>query len=150
MIAFAYATLDIRAIGLRASSDDDTTPHLDPTLTYLGPGWQNERTVSKVTLGQTPFAKCDVHSVRSEDGTNVITDWIFMEERDAVNVAVQTQSGKFAVFKQRKYAIPGETLSPVGGFIDDGETPFEAARREVLEELGLGSVSTRAAAVGEW
>jgi len=52
---------------------------------------------------------------------------------------VQTVEGKFVVFNQRKYAIPGETLSPVGGFIDQGESPLTAARREVLEELGLGS-----------
>ena len=131
-------------LGLRTSaSPSNNEPHLDPTLQYLGPDWSNERTVSKITLGQTPYARCDVHSVRSEDGTSVINDWIFMEERDAVNVAVQTAEGKFAVFRQHKYAIPGETLSPVGGFIDDGETPFEAARREVLEELGLGSTKTR-------
>ena len=130
--------------GLRTSaSPSNNEPYLDPTLQYLGPDWSNERTVSKITLGQTPFARCDVHSVRSEDGKSVINDWIFMEERDAVNVAVQTADGKFAVFRQHKYAIPGETLSPVGGFIDDGETPFEAARREVLEELGLGSAKTR-------
>jgi len=64
------------------------------------------------------------------------------EERDHVNVAVYTKEGKFLLFQQRKYAIPGETLSPVGGFIDDGETPFDAARREVVEELGVGSKHT--------
>ena len=133
-------------LGLRtwaSSPSNNNEPYLDPALRYLGPDWSNERTVSKITLGQTPFARCDVHSVRSEDGKTVINDWIFMEERDAVNVAVQTAEGKFAVFRQHKYAIPGETLSPVGGFIDDGETPFEAARREVLEELGFGSAKTR-------
>jgi 8-oxo-dGTP pyrophosphatase MutT (NUDIX family) len=52
---------------------------------------------------------------------------------------VYTKEGKFLLFRQRKYAIPGETLSPVGGFINNGETPFDAARREVLEELGVGS-----------
>jgi ADP-ribose pyrophosphatase YjhB (NUDIX family) len=46
---------------------------------------------------------------------------------------------KFLLFRQHKYAIPGETLSPVGGFINDNESPFEAARREVFEELGVGS-----------
>ena len=139
-IAIVYATIDTANLSLRPS----TTPHLDPTQTYKGPDWTNERTVSKLVLGQTPFAKCEVHSVRSEDGKAVINDWIFMDERDAINVAVQiADTKKFAVFRQRKYAIPGETLSPVGGFIDDGETPFEAARREVVEELGLGSAHTR-------
>lgn len=65
------------------------------------------------------------------------------EERDAVNVAVHTQDGKFLVFSQTKYAIPGATLSPVGGFINDRETPFDAARREVWEELGVGSRQTK-------
>lgn len=46
-------------------------------------------------------------------------------------------------FKQRKYAIPGDTLSPVGGFINNGESPFDAARREIWEELGVGSRHTK-------
>lgn len=33
-------------------------------------------------------------------------------------------------------------MSLVGGFINDGETPFDAARREVVEELGMGSTHT--------
>jgi len=53
--------------------------------------------------------------------------------------------GKFPLFRQKKYAIPGETLSIVGGFIDEGEAPWEAARREVLEELGVGSSETKRA-----
>jgi hypothetical protein len=150
LVAIVYATFETSgqpggSSGSSGSAAEPSVdePYLDSSLQYLGHDWSNERTISKITLGQTPFAKCDVHSVRSEDGKSVINDWIFMEERDAVNVAVQTAEGKFAVFKQRKYAIPGETLSPVGGFIDDGETPFEAARREVLEELGHGSAKTR-------
>lgn len=59
-----------------------------------------------------------------------------------MNVAVYTKEKKFLLFEQRKYAIPGETLSPVGGFIDNDETPFDAARREVVEEMGVGSRHT--------
>lgn len=95
-----------------------------------------------LTLAESKFARCDIHSVLSEDGNRIVNDWIFLEERDAVNVAVFTDEGKLIVFTQNKYAIPGETLSPVGGFIDEGESPWEAARREVLEELGLGSRRT--------
>ena len=44
------------------------------------------------------------------------------EEVNAVNIVVQTIEGKFLVFEQEKYAIPGKTLSPVGGFIDANES----------------------------
>lgn len=92
-------------------------------------------------IGETKFAKCDIHTV-SEDGKSTINDWLFLEEVDAVNIIVQTIDGKFVVFNQYKYAIPGSTLSPVGGFIDEGESPLTSAKREVLEELGLGSKNT--------
>lgn len=65
-----------------------------------------------------------------------------MEERDAVNVAV-VFNHQFLVFEQTKYAIPGTTLAPVGGYINNKETPFDAARREVYEELGVGSTVTQ-------
>jgi len=109
---------------------------------YKGTTWKTERTVKVDTVAETPFARCDIHHVRSEDGHTTVHDWIFMEEMNAVNVAVLDAGGKFVVFEQEKYAIPGKTLSPVGGFIDRGEAPWEAARREVKEELGLGSVRT--------
>ncbi len=109
---------------------------------YKGVPWQNSRTVGVKTVAETKFARCDVHTVLSEDGQSTINDWVFMEEMDAVNVVIMTADQKFAVFKQGKYAIPGTTLSPVGGFVDAGESPFESARREVIEELGLGSRKT--------
>lgn len=114
----------------------------EPGSAYRGTPWHNERTLSVVTLRETKFARCDVHKVLSEDGTSVIRDWIFLEELPAVNVIVQTLEGRYVVFRQSKYAIPGETLSPVGGFVDAGESPLTAAKREVLEELGLGSRRT--------
>lgn len=110
---------------------------------YKGTPWSNERTVSVKTIGETNFARCDVHTVKTEDGSGEINDWLFLEEMDAVNVAVATSEGKFVVFEQMKYAIPGKTLSPVGGFVNAGEAPWESARREVMEELGLGSQKTK-------
>jgi ADP-ribose pyrophosphatase len=117
-------------------------PRVDESGSYKGTLWKTDQTLGKVVLGETAFARCDVHSVMMGD-KKIVNDWIFMEERDAVNVAVMTQEGKFLAFKQRKYAIPGETLAPVGGFINNGEAPFDAARREVWEELGVGSKRTK-------
>lgn len=74
----------------------------------------------------------------------LLTSFPIQEERNAVNVAVQTTENQWLVFETQKYAIPGKTLSPVGGFINDGESPWEAARREVWEELGVGSTVTKA------
>ncbi|KAL7505692.1 hypothetical protein ACHAXN_003132 [Cyclotella atomus] len=109
---------------------------------YNGTGWMNPRTIAVNTIGETKFARCDLHTVRSEDGNSVVNDWLFLEEVNAVNIVIQTAEGKFIVFEQEKYAIPGKTLSPVGGFIDENESPLTSARREVLEELGLGSKAT--------
>jgi 8-oxo-dGTP pyrophosphatase MutT (NUDIX family) len=107
---------------------------------YKGTPWRTDRTIHVQTVAETKFARCDVHTVASEDGSSQINDWVFMEEMDAVNIIVMTAHDQlFPVFRQGKYAIPGETLSPVGGFVDAGEAPFESARREVMEELGLGS-----------
>jgi len=117
--------------------------HVFQSGTYRGRPYHGERTLAIETVAETRFARCDVHTVISEDGASVVDDWLFLEEVDAVNVAVQRAEGDFVVFRQRKYAIPGETLSPVGGFIDDGESPLSAAKREVLEELGLGSKRTQ-------
>jgi len=117
-------------------------PRVDESGSYTGKLWKTDQTLGTVLLGETPYARCDVHSVMV-GGKKIVNDWIFMEERDAVNVAVVTNEGKFLAFQQQKYAIPGDTLAPVGGFINNGEAPFDAARREVWEELGVGSQRTK-------
>mmetsp|Transcript_11609 Transcript_11609/g.16795 ORF Transcript_11609/g.16795 Transcript_11609/m.16795 type:complete len:319 (+) Transcript_11609:199-1155(+) len=113
------------------------------TNSYSGRDWDDVRTVSRTTVLETPFARCQSHTVLSEDGTSEITDWLWFDEKSAVNVVVVKENGEFVVFRQSKYAIKGPTLSPVGGLIEETDaSPFEAAKREVIEELGLGSSRT--------
>eukprot|EP00542_Grammatophora_oceanica_P018398 CAMPEP_0194031820 /NCGR_PEP_ID=MMETSP0009_2-20130614/4897_1 /TAXON_ID=210454 /ORGANISM="Grammatophora oceanica, Strain CCMP 410" /LENGTH=302 /DNA_ID=CAMNT_0038672063 /DNA_START=13 /DNA_END=921 /DNA_ORIENTATION=+ len=113
--------------------------------TFVGNGWKSPKTLDTKVVGETKFARLEVHSVMiDEEHNKIVNDWLFMEEANHVNIAIQMQTDKkFLVMETTKYAIPGKTLSPVGGFIDAGESPLDAAKREVMEEVGVGSPYTK-------
>lgn len=149
-LAFAIFIVVVGAVMLRNAFYSSIAPGLKEAIQrtttssmYTGPSWINERTLSRKVVADTRFARCELHTVRTEDGSKVINDWLWFDERDAVNVAVKDINGQFVFMRQKKYGLKGTTLSPVGGMIDDGETAFEAAKREVLEELGMGSRRTQ-------
>ncbi len=67
----------------------------------------------------------------------MIEKWPWIITPDFVNIAVITIEGEYLVFRQTKYSITGTTLAPVGGYIEPGEEPLAAAKRELLEETGF-------------
>lgn len=94
------------------------------------------KTISKETiLGLGKYLVVENHSVELPNG-RVIPDWPWIITPDYINVVVVTEDGKFPVFRQTKYAVEGTSLAPVGGYIDPGEDPLAAAKRELLEETG--------------
>lgn len=111
---------------------------------YTLPLWTNPsgETAARKCLLQTPRLRVDYHTRQLEPKKPggrgaTIDDWLWLEYGDRVNVLVQLASGEFQLFSQTKYALEGESLAVVGGFIEPGETPTEAAHREVLEEMQL-------------
>jgi ADP-ribose pyrophosphatase len=56
----------------------------------------------------------------------------------AAIVLARTKEGKFVINKEYRHPPGKWLLSCPGGRIDSGESPLEAARRELLEETGYG------------
>jgi len=69
-------------------------------------------------------------------GGKVIDNWAWVITPDYVNIIAFTPDDRMLCFRQVKYAIDGETLAPMGGYIEPGEDPLAAAQRELLEETG--------------
>jgi len=90
----------------------------------------------QVLLEHSKFLAVEKHSVELPDG-RVIDDWPWIITPDFVNVLAVTRKGEFLVFRQTKYGIDGTSLAPVGGYIEPGEDPLSAAKRELLEETGF-------------
>jgi ADP-ribose pyrophosphatase len=89
-------------------------------------------------LEQRPWLVVENHVVELPDG-RLIPDWPWIITPDYVNVVAVTEDERFLCFRQVKYGIEGTTLGIVGGFVEEGEDPFEAARRELREETGYES-----------
>lgn len=81
------------------------------------------------------FVTIENHQVALPSG-QVIEDWVWIDTPAFVNVLVQTADEDYLIFRQTKYAVDGVTLAVVGGYIEQGEDPAVAARREVIEETG--------------
>ena len=102
------------------------------------------KTLSKETVLEfSKFLRVELHEVELHNG-QIIPDWPWLVTPDFINVVAVTEAGQFLCFRQTKYAVAGETLAPVGGYLEPGEEPLAAAKRELLEETGYEAESWQA------
>jgi ADP-ribose pyrophosphatase len=96
-------------------------------------------TLNKTTvLDHSKFLKVEKHTIRLPDG-KTIEDWPWVVSPDYVLVLPVTDQNKILLFRQTKYAVEGISLAPVGGYLETGEEPVTAAKRELREEMGCNA-----------
>ena len=89
----------------------------------------------KTLLDASPWLTVEQHTIELPDG-QLIPNWPWVITPDYINVVAVTENGHFICFRQVKYGINGTTLAVVGGYVNEGEEPLGAAKRELLEETG--------------
>lgn len=96
---------------------------------------------SENILKKGPWLSVRQELVELPNGTRIPT-WFIFEFPDWINVIAITKDGKMVMIDQYRHAIGETHFEIVAGVVDPGETPLEAAKRELLEETGFGG--------GEW
>ena len=92
-------------------------------------------------LFRRPWLTARRDKVRLPNG-NINPEFYVLEYPDWVNVIAITDEGRFIIERQYRHGIGSAGWEIPAGVCEKGETPEQAARRELLEETGYGD--------GEW
>lgn len=96
--------------------------------------WVVESTES--ILRREPWIEVFEEHIRLPDG-RLVDDFYTIQLRDFVVIAALTEDGRLLALRHYRHGPRRITRSLPSGFIEGGETPADAARRELLEETGF-------------
>lgn len=87
---------------------------------------------------------------RYRQGDATVSDWDLLASPDSVVVLPLTDDGRVVCIRQFRPGPDRVVTSLPGGLVDVGESPLEAARRELLEETGWTARSVESAGHSQW
>lgn len=70
------------------------------------------------------------------ENNGFVSEFTLIKPKEAVIIVATTQKGKLVMIKQYRHGIQREHLGFPAGYLEDGESPVEAAKRELWEETG--------------
>ncbi len=85
-----------------------------------------------------PFVTIAMEQVRLPDG-RTISDWPKIYTHDFVNALILNEANEALILEGYKHGTGRVSWQIMGGYIEPGEDPLTAVRRELLEETGLTS-----------
>jgi len=93
--------------------------------------------------GSEQVADCRVFKVRRDlsrdPRSNRTHDFYVIEAPDWINVVPLTAGGEVVLIEQYRHGTAELSLEIPGGMVDEGESPSEAAGRELIEETGYAA-----------
>lgn len=81
----------------------------------------------------------DIRADRCQLSNGQIIEPIVLDYNDEITILALTNSQDVVLVKEYRHAIQKSILQLPGGNVDEGETPLEAAKRELMEETGYQS-----------
>jgi len=123
-----YTHPDVLTIGVR---DGWADPETDPTRI----DWtarQERAAIPFAVIGGRPVNPCESTGIRY--GRNELGHWGEALAADALVTAADGDGGRYVLMVERS---DGHGWALPGGFVDPGESPADAAVRELAEETGL-------------
>jgi 8-oxo-dGTP pyrophosphatase MutT (NUDIX family) len=100
----------------------------------MGMAWP--KIISRRTTRLSPWVEIIEREVEFKPGASAET-YHAISQPDYVAVVARTPDGMIPIVRQFRPAVEGFTWELPAGMADEGETPAECCRRELLEETGL-------------
>ena len=99
--------------------------------------WKVLKSENILNLG--PWLNVRQELVELPSGKQIPT-WFVLDFPDWINVIAITKDGDFVMEDQYRHGLGETHYELVAGVIDPGETPLQAAQRELSEETGFDRV----------
>lgn len=95
--------------------------------------WKTLR--SRVLLDRRPWLRVHAEDLELPDG-QVVEDYLRLETPNYVVIVPVSADGRIGMIRSYKRGPDAVDIQPPAGVIEDGESPLQAAERELMEEMG--------------